>query len=100
MASPHSKVGIVSRAHDAAASLSPPPSPPSPPPTSSPPPPGPTRIGRFGALAGWAQRHRWSAIALWVVVLVAIQLGSMSVGSAYKNNFSLPGSQSQAATDL
>jgi RND superfamily putative drug exporter len=58
------------------------------------------RVGRFGALAGWAQRHRWAALVLWVAVLAAITLGSMAAGSAYKNDFSLPGTDSQAATDL
>ncbi|MGW3439573.1 MMPL family transporter [Streptomyces bacillaris] len=59
-----------------------------------------TRTGRFGALAEWAQRHRWAAIALWVVVVAAITLGSTTVGSAYRNDFTLPGTDSQAATDL
>ncbi|MFF0483052.1 MMPL family transporter [Streptomyces sp. NPDC004435] len=69
----------------------------------APPPPEPAtavRTGRFGALAGWAQRHRWAAIALWVVVVAAITLGSSAVGSAYRNDFTLPGTDSQAATDL
>ncbi|MFC5958253.1 MMPL family transporter [Streptomyces pratens] len=58
------------------------------------------RGGRFGALAGWAQRHRWAALLLWVAVLAAVTLGSQAAGSAYKNDFSLPGTDSQAATDL
>ncbi len=57
-------------------------------------------IGRFGALAGWAQRYRWAALVLWVAVLAAITLGSTAAGSAYKNDFTLPGTDSQAATDL
>ncbi|MGW6204497.1 MMPL family transporter [Streptomyces sp. NPDC055089] len=57
-------------------------------------------VGRFGALAGWAQRHRWSALLLWVAVVAAITLGSTVAGSAYRNDFSLPGTDSQAATDL
>ncbi|MCZ4513250.1 MMPL family transporter [Streptomyces sp. ActVer] len=67
-------------------------------------PPSPTthppRGGRFGALADWAQRHRWAALLLWVAVLAAVTLGSGAAGSAYKNDFSLPGTDSQAATDL
>ncbi|MET7367925.1 MMPL family transporter [Streptomyces sp. NPDC005566] len=57
-------------------------------------------VGRFGALAAWAQRHRWAAIVLWVAVVAAIALGSTAAGSAYQNDFSLPGTDSQAATDL
>ncbi|MFC8663202.1 MMPL family transporter [Streptomyces sp. NPDC057199] len=59
-----------------------------------------TPVGRFGALAGWAQRHRWAALVLWVAVVAAITLGSTAAGAAYKNDFSLPGTDSQAATDL
>ncbi|MEU6378832.1 MMPL family transporter [Streptomyces sp. NPDC046909] len=51
-------------------------------------------------MAGWAQRHRWAALLLWVAVVAAITLGSTTVGAAYKNDFSLPGTDSQAATDL
>lgn len=58
------------------------------------------RVGRFGALAGWAQRHRWAAMLLWVAVLAAVTLGSQAAGPAYKNNFALPGTDSQTATDL
>ncbi|GAA1064500.1 hypothetical protein GCM10009574_021130 [Streptomyces asiaticus] len=69
------------------------------------PPPAPGRPdkphgGRFGALAGWAQCHRWAALLLWVAVLAAVTLGSQAAGSAYKNDFSLPGTDSQSATDL
>ncbi|UNZ16576.1 MMPL family transporter [Streptomyces sp. 891-h] len=56
--------------------------------------------GAFGRLAGWSQRHRWGAVLLWVVVLVAITLGSQAAGSDYRNDFTLPGTESQAATDL
>ncbi|MFE1291499.1 MMPL family transporter [Streptomyces sp. NPDC058751] len=61
---------------------------------------GPARTGRFGALAGWAQRRRWTAVVLWLAVLAAITLGSAVAGPAYENDFSLPGTDSQAATDL
>ncbi|MFD5900743.1 MMPL family transporter [Streptomyces microflavus] len=71
-------------------------------PVAPPPPDRPDRPrgGRFGALAGWAQCHRWAALLLWVAVLAAVTLGSQAAGSAYKNDFSLPGTDSQAATDL
>lgn len=71
--------------------------------TIAPPAPGRPdrpRGGRFGALAGWAQRHRWAALLLWVAALAAVTLGSGVAGSAYKNDFALPGTDSQAATDL
>ncbi|MYT75353.1 MULTISPECIES: MMPL family transporter [unclassified Streptomyces] len=72
------------------------------PPVPAPPHGGasPAPVGRFGALAGWAQRHRWAALVLWVAVVAAIALGSAGAGSAYRNDFSLPGTDSQRATDL
>ena len=84
------EVGIMSSPRGSAASLAPPP------------PQGGTSapVGRFGALAGWAQRHRWAALVLWVAVVAAITLGSTAAGTAYQNDFSLPGTDSQAATDL
>ncbi|WBB64478.1 MMPL family transporter [Streptomyces sp. WMMC500] len=51
-------------------------------------------------MADWAQRHRWAALLLWLAVLAAVALGSQAAGSAYRNDFSLPGTDSQAATDL
>ncbi|MFI7407444.1 MMPL family transporter [Streptomyces sp. NPDC049627] len=65
-------------------------------------PDGPDKppVGRFGALAGWAQRHRWVALLIWVAVLAAVTSGAAAAGSAYRNDFSLPGTDSQSATDL
>ncbi|MCD7440031.1 MMPL family transporter [Streptomyces lincolnensis] len=51
-------------------------------------------------LAAWSQRRRWRALLLWVVVVAAVTAGAQSAGSAYRNDFSLPGTDSQAATDL
>ncbi|MFA1537486.1 MMPL family transporter [Actinomadura monticuli] len=56
--------------------------------------------GRFGRLAAWSQRHRWTALLLWVAVVAAITAGSQAAGSAYHNDFSLPGTDAQAAADL
>src|ERR671924_405727 len=58
------------------------------------------RSGVFGRLASWSQRHRWGALLLWVLVLAAITVGAQAAGSAYHNDFSLPGTDSQAAADL
>ncbi|QNP68076.1 MMPL family transporter [Streptomyces roseirectus] len=69
-------------------------------------PPGPSPrgplppTGRFAHLAGWAQRHRRTALLIWLAVLIAVTLGSRAAGSAYENDFALPGTDSQAATDL
>ncbi|NGO12074.1 MMPL family transporter [Streptomyces sp. HC44] len=58
------------------------------------------RTGVFGRLASWSQRHRWSAVLLWILVVAAITAGSQAAGSSYRNDFTLPGTDSQAATDL
>ncbi|WP_436846138.1 MMPL family transporter [Streptomyces chartreusis] len=63
---------------------------------------GPTteRAGVFGGLAFWSQRHRWSALLLWILAVAVIAVGARSAGSAYHNDFTLPGTDSQAAADL
>src|SRR5262249_32791234 len=67
------------------------------------PAPAPTlarpRASRFERLASWSQRRRWWAVALWVIALAAITTGAWAAGSAYHNDYSLPGTQSQQALD-
>ncbi|MFJ4539875.1 MMPL family transporter [Streptomyces tibetensis] len=58
------------------------------------------RAGVFGHLALWSQRHRWSALLLWILAVAVIAVGARSAGSAYRNDFTLPGTDSQAASDL
>jgi RND superfamily putative drug exporter len=53
----------------------------------------------FERLAGWSQRHRWWALAVWVVVLAGVTAGSQAVGDDYHNDFSLPGTESQRALE-
>ncbi|MEW2358010.1 MMPL family transporter [Spirillospora sp. NPDC029432] len=57
-------------------------------------------MGVFARPAAWAYRHRWYAVGAWVLVLVAITVGSQAAGSDYRNDFSLPGTQSQRAAEL
>ncbi|WMD07171.1 MMPL family transporter [Streptomyces sp. FXY-T5] len=58
------------------------------------------RAGVFGRLAFWSQRHRWSALLLWILAVAVVAVGARSAGSAYRNDFTLPGTDSQAASDL
>lgn len=62
-------------------------------------PPGPHRMAR---LAGFAQRHHWAALLLWVVVLAGVTITAQSVGDDYGNgsDVGLPGTQSQELADL
>jgi RND superfamily putative drug exporter len=50
-------------------------------------------------LAGWSQRHPWVALLLWLVALATATTASSVVGSDYRNDFSLPGTESQALLD-
>jgi putative drug exporter of the RND superfamily len=59
-----------------------------------------TELSRFERLAGWSRRHRWLAVVLWVVALAGITLASQAVATAYHNDNSLPGTQSQQVADL
>ncbi|MDY7090861.1 MAG: MMPL family transporter [Actinomycetota bacterium] len=57
------------------------------------------RHTRMTRLAGWSQRHHWAAIVLWVAALAAIIGGSAAAGSDYRNDFSLPGTESGQLLD-
>ncbi|MGI5241783.1 MMPL family transporter [Dactylosporangium sp. CA-139066] len=57
------------------------------------------RSNVFVRLAGWSQRHRWWSLAAWLLVLVAVTVGASAAGSDYHNDYSLPGTESQAALD-
>ena len=59
-----------------------------------------TTGGRLARLAGWAQRHRWLAVALWALVLIGVTFTSRLAGSAYHDDNSLPGTESQQVVDL
>ena len=50
-------------------------------------------------LAERSRRHRWTAIVLWLVALVAITAASSALGDDYRNDFSLPGTESEQLMD-
>ena len=52
------------------------------------------RLGRL------CVRHRWIVLAVWIVVFAGLAVGARSVGSDLSDNLSLPGTDSQKATDL
>jgi putative drug exporter of the RND superfamily len=54
----------------------------------------------FERLAGFADRHRWTAVLLWVLILAGVTTGSSLAGTDYHNDFTLPGADSQKAQDL
>src|SRR6266496_1556223 len=51
-------------------------------------------------LAGWCVRHRRLVVTGWLVALIGLSMISHSVGSSYKDSFSLNGTQSFEALSL
>jgi RND superfamily putative drug exporter len=52
------------------------------------------------SLALFAVRRRWYVLVLWIVLFVGMNIVSSSMGSAYKNDFTLPDTNSILATKL
>ncbi|MFK4083307.1 MMPL family transporter [Kribbella sp. NPDC020789] len=51
-------------------------------------------------VSGWAMRHAGLAVVLWVVSLVAVTAAATVIGASYKNEESLPGTDSQRVIDI
>ncbi|KAB2350376.1 MMPL family transporter [Actinomadura rudentiformis] len=54
----------------------------------------------FARIAGFAHRRRWLALILWVAVMGGAWTVASVAGDDYRNNFTLPGTESQQAADL
>ncbi|MCO8269244.1 MMPL family transporter [Actinoplanes sp. TRM 88003] len=54
----------------------------------------------FVRLAVWSDRHRWKALLLWVLILAGVTVGARLAGSDFRNDFTLPGAESQQAQEL
>ncbi len=54
-------------------------------------------LGRVGAFCA---RHKWLVVALWLLAVATHLVTLRAFGETTTNNFSLPGTQSQQATDL
>ena len=52
------------------------------------------------ALARWCYRHRVVVVLAWVVALVALGGVTRAVGTAYSDQFTLPGTESTKALNL
>lgn len=52
---------------------------------------------RLGHLIG---RHRLLVLVLWVVVALGVVAGSRAVGSAYQDDYTIPGTESQQGQDV
>ncbi len=51
-------------------------------------------------LARWSTTHRLYVVIGWIVLLVAVNAFAQSAGTNYSNNFTLPNSDAQRASDL
>jgi RND superfamily putative drug exporter len=51
-------------------------------------------------LARWSTTHRLYIVIGWVVLLFAVNAFAQSAGTSYSNNFTLPNSDAQRASDL
>ncbi|MEU8513776.1 MMPL family transporter [Kitasatospora sp. NPDC048722] len=60
----------------------------------------PTKRAGLRRLGEWCARHPVIVIVLWIVALVGIQAANRTVGGAYSDDFSLPGTQAQEGRDL
>ena len=54
----------------------------------------------MAGVARWCVRHSWTVVGLWLVALIALGGLDRAVGSAYSDNFNLPGTESTKALDL
>jgi RND superfamily putative drug exporter len=56
-----------------------------------------------GALASWMRAcasHPWRVVLAWIGIIVALVVLVMTLGGSLKDEFSIPGSDTQRATDL
>jgi RND superfamily putative drug exporter len=51
-------------------------------------------------LARWSTTHRKSVLFGWIALLIVINVLAQSAGTSYSNNFTLPNSDAQRASDL
>jgi len=52
------------------------------------------------SLAGWCVRHRRLVVAAWLVALIGLVVAGQTLGSTFRDTFSLNGTQSFQALDL
>jgi RND superfamily putative drug exporter len=54
----------------------------------------------MAGVARWCVRHCWTVVGLWLIALIALGAVDRIAGSAYSDNFNLPGTESTKALDL
>ncbi|WP_431985036.1 MMPL family transporter [Streptomyces qinglanensis] len=56
--------------------------------------------GLFARSAVFAHRHRWTALVLWAVVLAGTWAAASSAGDRYRDDYSIPGTETQRTVEL
>lgn len=59
-----------------------------------------SRPGGLRGLGQWCARHSVAVVVVWLVAAVGLQFANSAVGGDYSDDFSLPGTQSQAGLDV
>ncbi|MEV5310368.1 MMPL family transporter [Streptomyces sp. NPDC052610] len=54
----------------------------------------------MAALARWCVRHRLIAVLLWLLALGGVGAGALVAGTAYSNDYRVPGTESERAAEL
>jgi RND superfamily putative drug exporter len=54
----------------------------------------------MAGVARWCVRHSWAVVGLWLVALLVLGGLDRAIGSAYNDNFNLPGTESTHALKL
>jgi RND superfamily putative drug exporter len=57
------------------------------------------RVGVLASIGGWAARRRRAVLIGWVLILVAVTIGSHALGGAYGDSLTIPGSPAQQGLD-
>ncbi|MDJ1134001.1 MMPL family transporter [Streptomyces iconiensis] len=60
----------------------------------------PPRGGFFARTAGFAHRHRWTALILWLVVLAGVWAAASAAGEHYRDDYTIPGTETQRTVEL
>jgi putative drug exporter of the RND superfamily len=53
----------------------------------------------MGTVARWCFRHRWAVVLLWLGVLAGVVAARTALGTAFSNEFTVPGTESSRALE-
>jgi RND superfamily putative drug exporter len=62
--------------------------------------PQPNKTDLPSRITGWTIAHRRLTLIGWVAILIAVSVGAGAIGTRQATNFTLPGTDTQRATDL